>query len=120
MLFLLAYLPHIRCVFYVSCLHYAYMAKVTKNLVDKAGAPAAGQIFIRDDELTGMALRVTANGVKSFVFEGRIKGRMRRITVGQYPAVSVLRAREEVLKIKAAIAHGEDPADARIEERTEI
>ncbi len=96
------------------------MAKLTKNLVDRAVPPAVGQTFIRDDELTGLALRVTASGVKSFVFEGRIRGRMRRITVGQYPAVTVLRAREEILKIKAAIAQGDDPADQRIEDRSEI
>jgi integrase len=89
-------------------------------VVEKIGPPSGGQIFVRDDQLTGLALRITAKGVKSFVFEGRIRGRMRRITVGQYPAMTVLRAREEVLKIKAAIAEGKDPADQRREERSEI
>jgi len=96
------------------------MGKITKQVVEKVARPDHGQSFIRDDQLTGLALRITAKGVKSFIFEGRIRRRMRRITVGQYPAMTVLRAREEVLKIKAAIADGKDPADQRLEERAEI
>jgi integrase len=45
---------------------------------------------------------------------------MRRMTLGQYPAMTVARARDEVLKIKAAVTEGKDPADRRLEERAEI
>jgi len=89
------------------------MANITKALVERAKAPAAGQIFIRDDELTGFGLRVTANGVRSFIWEGHVKGRVRRITLGQYPAMKVLEARNEALATKAAVNRGEDPAEAR-------
>lgn len=97
------------------------MANLTKQLVEKvAPSSGGGQAFIRDDQLTGLALRITPKGVKSFVFEGRIRGRMRRMTLGQYPAMTVARARDEVLKIKAAVTEGKDPADRRLEERAEI
>jgi hypothetical protein len=42
----------------------------------------AGQRFLRDARVLGLALRVTSNGAKSWVWEGRVKGRVRRITLG--------------------------------------
>jgi len=98
-------------------LHCAYMAHLTKQIVYAATAPAAGQRFIRDDQIRGLALRITANGVKSFVWEGRVKGRMRRITLGQYPALTVVLARDKALETKAGIARGGDPALERERER---
>lgn len=66
---------------------------ITKNLLEKISPPSTGQIFIRDDEIRGFSLRVTANGVKSFVWEGRINGRPRRDTLGKFPDLTVLEAR---------------------------
>jgi integrase len=95
------------------------MAHLTKQTVDAAKAPADGQRFIRDDQIRGLALRITANGVKSFVWEGRVKGRMRRITLGQYPALTVVLARDKALETKTGIARGGDPALERERERGE-
>ena len=58
---------------------------LNKAVVEAAKPPAAGQDFIRDDPLQGLALHITSNGTRAFVFEGR----MRRITLGRYPAMSV-------------------------------
>jgi integrase len=95
------------------------MANITKALVEAVRIPQHGQIFIRDDQLKGFALRVTDTGVKSFIWEGRIKGRVRRITLGQFPALTVLDARKTALETKTAVAHGEDPAQDRAEIRAE-
>jgi hypothetical protein len=69
------------------------MPKLTKRLIDATRALASGQVFIRDDELPGFALRVTAGGAKSFILERRIHGRPRRITLGAFGAMTVERAR---------------------------
>src|SRR5579872_2498422 len=82
---------------------------ITKVLVESTKPPATDQIFIRDDAIKGLALRVTANGVKSFIFEGRINKRPRRLTLGQWPAMSVVLARKRALEIRTEIARGEDP-----------
>src|SRR5712671_6140446 len=86
---------------------------ITKALVERTQAPATSQIFFRDDEITGFALRVTAGGVKSFVWEGRVKGRMRRVTLGQYPTLSVLIARQKALAMKVSVSEGRDPSTER-------
>jgi integrase len=93
--------------------------KLTQRIVDAAKAPKSGQTFIRDSELTGFALRITENGAKSFIWEGRVRGRPRRITIGSYPALSVLSARREAIKIRSAIAEGRDPSLEREAERRE-
>jgi hypothetical protein len=47
-------------------LHCVYVeTKLTQRLVDAAEPAKSGQIFIRDNELTGLALRITERGAKS-------------------------------------------------------
>jgi hypothetical protein len=65
---------------------------ITKATVDLLTAPASGQKFLRDHRIKGPAVRITAAGVKSFVFEGRVRGRVRCMTIGQYPYMTVARA----------------------------
>lgn len=92
---------------------------LTQAIVERAEAPAGGQRFIRDDKAIGLALRVSAGGIKSFVFEGRVRGRVRRITLGPWPAMSVALAREAVIRIRRDVLEGLDPAGARQEARQE-
>ena len=93
------------------------MPNITKAVAQSATFPGRGQAFIRDDSIEGFALRLTAKGAKSFVWEGRIKGRPRRITIGQFPDLSVAAARIRAHKIRAAIIEGRDPSEERQTER---
>jgi len=43
------------------------MTHLTKSLVEKDLPPRGGQLFLRDDEITSFAIRVTGKGGKSFV-----------------------------------------------------
>ncbi len=84
--------------------------KLIKTFVDKAPSPTdKDQIFYRDDQLKGFALRVTSNGVKSFVIEKSIGNKIRRITLGKYGALTVEQARREAQKLLGQIAAGIDP-----------
>lgn len=83
---------------------------LTKAALDKLKAPAdKAQIFYRDDKLKGFALRITANGIKSFVVEKLIQGKVKRITLGRYGALTVEQARKEAQKFLGKIASGIDP-----------
>lgn len=95
------------------------MVRLTKTEVERAMSPVKGQTFIRDTGIEGFALRITAKGAKSFVYEGRIRGRARRITLGRYPALSVHQARAMAQDVKGKIARGEDPAAERAERHRE-
>lgn len=84
-------------------------AKITKSVVDRLHVPAAGQAFIRDAELTGFAIRITTSGVKSFILEKRIEGKVKRLTLGRYPGLTVEQARKEAQKLLGHIATGRNP-----------
>lgn len=81
-------------------------------MIDATPFPPAGQVFVRDAELPGFALRVT-KGRKSFVLEKRIRGRMRRLTIGPYGPLTVEQARTLAKTHVGAIAQGIDPAQIR-------
>jgi integrase len=86
--------------------------RLTKDAIERAAPPEAGrkERFIRDDVVRGLGLRITTSGAKSFIFEARIKGRPRRLTLGCWPDLTVILARQRAVEMRAAIARGEDPA----------
>jgi integrase len=88
------------------------MPRLTKKVIDAAPAPEQGQSFLRDDELRGFAVRITP-GSKSFILEKEINGRVRRMTLGRYGALTLDQARRIAQEKIGEIAKGEDPADAR-------
>ena len=84
--------------------------RLTKTLLDHIEAPInSDQAFYRDAQLKGFALRVTANGIKSFVVEKLVNGKVRRMTLGRYGELTVEQARREAQKLLGKIATGIDP-----------
>jgi integrase len=72
------------------------------------------QIEIPDEKVRGLSLRVTAKGTKSWAFRYTRKsdGRLRRVTLGQFPAMGLENARTRAKEETTAVAHGADPAGA--------
>lgn len=83
--------------------------KITKAFVDKIVPPNKGQTFYRDSELKGFGVRATASGSRSFVLEKRINGKVKRLTIGRYPEITVEQARKEAQKLLGKIATGINP-----------
>ncbi len=74
--------------------------KLTKNSADAIKPPLdKPQAFYKDDFLKGFALRITSNGVKSFVIEKLINDKVRRITLGRYGQLTVEQARKQAQKL---------------------
>ena len=94
---------------------------IWKNpLISLARPEGFEQLFLRDDEITDFALRVTSAGAKSFVWEGRINGHTCRDTLGKFPDLSVVEARAKAFEYKAKIARGENPVGQRDAERAAL
>ena len=89
--------------------------RITKRFVDTVSTPdlnpsgAKTQKFYRDDQVPGFALRITSGGVKSFIVEKRINGKVKRKTLGRYGNLTVEQARLEAMKFTSEIATGKDP-----------
>src|SRR5688500_2701843 len=94
------------------------MPKLTKRLVDATPFPPSGQIFVRDESVAGFALRVTPQ-TKAFVLEKRMRGRVRRMTLGPYGILTVEQARAKAVRLSADILDGKDPAQGRRDQHHE-
>jgi hypothetical protein len=70
-----------------------------------------------DTELRGLLVRVRASGRRWFAVEWMRERRTRRLSLGEYGALTVEQARERAKKILGRVAHGEDPAAERAGER---
>lgn len=90
--------------------------KLTKTSVAQLESPLTGQRIVRDSELSGFGVRITAAGRKSFILEKRIKGRVRRITIGRDGELTVAEARNRAQQLLGQIALGEDPVAKRRQE----
>lgn len=76
------------------------------------------RIELPDDKVPGLALRVTPSGAKTWTLryrvEGGRRGRLRRLTLGGYPAVSLVKARKAATTALGHVATaGTDPAAAK-------
>lgn len=83
--------------------------RLTKLHVERLNIPSRGQRFLRDTELKGFIVRVTAGGSKSFCLEKRINGRNVRRTIGPYPDLSVEKARRQAHIWLGLLAEGKNP-----------
>lgn len=90
---------------------------LTAKAVERIKPPATGRVEQWDAALPGFGLRVTDKGVKSWVQMVRIHGKLARLTLGQYPGVSLGEARDKARENRRAIDNGEDPRIAKREAR---
>jgi integrase len=92
--------------------------KVTKRVVEGTAAPQSGELNLWDTEVPGFGLRLRAGGSRVYVVEYRNREqRKRRLTLGPHGRLTVEQARKLATQTMAAVGRGEDPAEARNEER---
>ena len=83
--------------------------KLTDLFVERVKAPAKGRIEYFDAAFGSLALRVTSAGHKSWSLFYRTGGRLRRYTLGTFPALKPADARREASRILEKVAKGDDP-----------
>lgn len=93
--------------------------KLTQKAVLALEPPSAGNRIHYDDEIPGFGARLTSNGVLSFILNYRIQGRERRYTIGRYPDLTVLAARERAIQLRGKLLDGIDPLQQRIDANSE-
>ena len=72
--------------------------------------PSAGAVDYFDDLTPGLSLRVTSKDVRTWtVFYRDKNARQKRLTLGRYPAVKLVDARELARTAQRSVAHGGDP-----------
>lgn len=71
--------------------------------------PGKAQTFFWDAKTPGLAVRVTAKGAKSYVYEGSLFGRTLRVTIGSVEAWLLGKAQSEATRLRTLIDQGIDP-----------
>ena len=77
----------------------------------------SNQTVYWDAKTPGLGLRVTAAGVKSYIFESRLHGKTLRITIGNALTWPVGKAQTEATRLKSLVDQGIDPRQLQIEQR---
>lgn len=97
--------------------------KLTDAACQRLQPPQTGQTEYFDAAYPGLALRVSSRGVRSWVYFGRVNGKLKRATLGRYgkdaPALSLAAARRRAGEVEQEMAAGVDPAKAKREARRE-
>lgn len=85
---------------------------LTKRLIDNTALSTEKPKFLWDSELKGFGMRVTKTK-KVFVVQARVNTTSRRITIGNYGAITLKQARDEAQKRLTKMIRGEDPSIER-------
>jgi len=92
--------------------------RINDRLLRTLSPPRQGSDFVYDPQTPGFGVRITANGIVSFVLNYQTKGRKRRFTIGRYPELSATSARQEAIELRGRIRAGNDPLADKELERT--
>ena len=79
--------------------------------------PRQNEAITFDDDIAGFGLRLRASGSRTFVFQYKIGGKHRRMTLGKHPALKTAEARKTAAKLYADVRLGNDPASAKAEKQ---
>jgi integrase len=88
-----------------------------KRLQCPPGLPKA---LLRDKDVTGLKVRVTANGAKSFIYEARLNGKAISKTLGGFPLMSIEEAKAEARQLAKVVKNDRiDPRELLREQAAE-
>ena len=91
-------------------------AKLTTNRIERLETTDK-QYFVWDDKFTGLGVRVSPGGSKTFIYQSRIggTGTPKRITIGKYPKISLQDAIDRASELSKQMVAGIDPSRQKAE-----
>ena len=85
----------------------------SKSKLLKIQLPESGRVTYKDSEVKGLQLRVSYTGTKSFLVYKKLNGKPKRVTLGQFPSMTVEHARKNAQQEIAKMFDGIDPNQAK-------
>ncbi len=100
----------------VKAIVKAVKVKLTAGRIANFQCPEGkAQAFLWCDEPLGLAVRATAAGTKSFIFQAKVSRQSMRITIGGVSVWSIAGAQEEARRLQVLIDSGNDPRQVKAE-----
>lgn len=87
--------------------------KLTKSKVEGFQLPTKGETFHWDEETRGFGVRVSANGKRSYIAQGRVHGKSRRLTLGPHGLLTCDEARQRAKIALLEMYDGVDPQEEK-------
>jgi integrase len=94
--------------------------KLTQGAIEKLKPPKQGSVVKWDSKVRGFGVRVTSNGVASYILSYRLNGRQSKYTIGRVEECTVDEARDEAEELRTEIRDGVDPHARARRERGEM
>jgi len=82
--------------------------KLTAAAVERIKPLLTGRVEYFDATVPALGLRVSARGVKSWIYFGRVAGKQRRVTLGRWPSMTLADARKAAGGAAEAMREGHD------------
>ena len=82
--------------------------KLTHKIIDKL-EPSGQVYYVYGDEMPGLGVRINPTGRKTFVYQGYVGNKQRRITLGQYGKITLKTAEDLAKEWGDKFAKGVDP-----------
>src|SRR5262249_12653182 len=86
---------------------------LTAAAVERLKVPRAGQVEYYDRRLPAFGVRLSYQGSKAWFVMTRLDGKLIRVTLGRFPALSLAEAREEARRVANLAGAGKDPRAIR-------
>jgi integrase len=85
------------------------MARLTKTYIDKIVPPSAGYDLHWDEQDRGFGVRVTKDGKRTYIVQGRVSGKELRLSIGPHGVFTVDQARDAAREHLRSMRMGIDP-----------
>ena len=85
------------------------MIKLTKRSIE-AIAPTGKDHFVWDNKLSGFGIRVSPQGLKTYIIQYRFRGRTQRVKLGRFDLMTTDEARRDAKIILGDVEAGKNPA----------
>lgn len=85
----------------------------TQARVRDLPAPQKGRFDYYDIHVNKLVCRVSHTGNKSFLVTKRVDGKLKNVTIGKFPNVSVMEARKKAHIVLTELSSGIDPTAAK-------
>lgn len=87
--------------------------KLSAKRLETLRPSETGRIELTDSEQRGLKFRLTSRGVATWSLQLNVKGRKRRYTIGEYPAIGLSEARKRAAKLRTEVNDGRDPIEEK-------
>lgn len=85
--------------------------------LERLSSPIKGQVIFWDAKTPGLGIRITKNGVKSFILQNRLNSKSIRLTIGYFGTWDIPEAQAEARRLAVLIDRGIDPRTENVKNK---